>query len=89
MGNEIKGAMALQSAKKKADSMLSSFDKPSAKKKEVIENPETRREMNQRHKLRDQEFKQKQEERKKKQNSLKEKWAAAAAAASGGAQGGR
>jgi hypothetical protein len=54
MGNEIKGTMALHSAKKKANSMLSSLDKPD-KKKEVIENPETRREMNQRHKLRDQE----------------------------------
>jgi hypothetical protein len=55
MGNEIKGTMALHSAKKKANSMLNSLDKPGAKKKEVIENPETRREMNQRHKLRDQE----------------------------------
>lgn len=55
MGNEIKGAMALNSAKKKASSMLSSLDSKPDKKKEVIENPETRREMNQRHKLRDQE----------------------------------
>jgi hypothetical protein len=47
--------MALNSAKQKANSILSTnFDRPD-KKKEVIENPETRREMNQRHKIRDQE----------------------------------
>lgn len=79
MGNEIKGAMALNSAKKKASSMLSSLDSKPEKKKEVIENPETRREMNQRHKLRDQEFKKRQEERKKKKESLKEKWTASQA----------
>lgn len=77
MGNEIKGAKALHSAKKTANSMLSSLDSKPDRKKEVIENPETRREMNQRHKLRDQEFKRKQEERKKKKESLKDKWAAA------------
>jgi|AntRauTorckE5430_2_1112549.scaffolds.fasta_scaffold33895_2 hypothetical protein len=46
MGNEMKGAMAISSVKNKASSMLSGLDKPE-KKKEVIENPETMKEMNQ------------------------------------------
>jgi len=50
----MKGAMAITSVKKKANSMLNGLDKPE-NKKEVIENPETQREMNQRHKVRDQE----------------------------------
>jgi hypothetical protein len=53
MGNEMKGAMSVASAKSKAGSMLNSLDKPDKKKKEYIENPETKREMNQRHKARD------------------------------------
>eukprot|EP00979_Chaetoceros_neogracilis_P018034 scaffold10550_cov271-Chaetoceros_neogracile.AAC.13 len=42
----MKGAMAISSVKNKASSMLNGLDKPE-KKKEVIENPETMKEMNQ------------------------------------------
>jgi len=55
MGNNVasaKGALAFANAKSQADSFLSG---DGDKKKKVIENPETRREMNQRHKDRDME----------------------------------
>ncbi|GFH57374.1 predicted protein [Chaetoceros tenuissimus] len=74
MGNDIKTGMAVAKAKKKAGKVLTVFDDKPAKKREIIENPENRRERNKRHNLRDKEFKEKQQERKKKKASITEKW---------------
>mmetsp|Transcript_19152 Transcript_19152/g.28339 ORF Transcript_19152/g.28339 Transcript_19152/m.28339 type:complete len:82 (-) Transcript_19152:288-533(-) len=79
MGNEMKGAMAFSSVKSKAGSLLNGLDSKPDKRKQVIENPETTREMNQRHKARDEEFRQRKLEREKKKASLKEKWSASQA----------
>lgn len=58
MGNAsttAKGAAALANVKSQANTMLNKLDEPD-KKKKVIENPETRRKMNQRHRERDTEW---------------------------------
>ncbi len=56
MGNNVataKGAMAMSNAKSQADSVLNSITGENKKKKKYMENPETRREMNARHKERE------------------------------------
>ena len=57
MGNDVsaaKGALAMSGAKSQAKSVLGNLTgEDKKKKKKIIENPETKREMNARHKQRE------------------------------------
>uniref|UniRef100_A0A7S3PXK4 Uncharacterized protein n=1 Tax=Chaetoceros debilis TaxID=122233 RepID=A0A7S3PXK4_9STRA len=77
MGNDVsaaKGALAMSGAKSQAKSVLGNLTAGEDKKKKIIENPDTKREMNARHKQREIDFKKQKEERRQKISDLKGKW---------------
>eukprot|EP00558_Chaetoceros_sp_UNC1202_P010932 CAMPEP_0197246794 /NCGR_PEP_ID=MMETSP1429-20130617/22909_1 /TAXON_ID=49237 /ORGANISM="Chaetoceros sp., Strain UNC1202" /LENGTH=101 /DNA_ID=CAMNT_0042707543 /DNA_START=143 /DNA_END=448 /DNA_ORIENTATION=+ len=92
MGNNAsaaKGALAVANAKSQATSVMNSITGDDKKKKKIAENPETKREMNRRHKEREMEFKRKKLEREKKKASLTQKWNENQAKGGGGSSGGK
>eukprot|EP01083_Nonionella_stella_P301862 1037986_1 len=78
MGNDVsaaKGALAMSGAKSQAKSVLGNLTgEDKKKKKKIIENPETKREMNARHKQREMDYKKQKEERRQKISDLQGKW---------------